>query len=214
MYQRNVTQSSHHTKNTPMYFNKPQLVEDARPLRSNVFLATVFWMIFLLWVTCLKFNNVEMLTANYRNLSELNLGERFMYDIVPFRTRQNHIQQWVEFFANSFLFAPFGILLNYVFAKRNVLRDVVLCFLFSLSIEVFQLYTMLGGFATVDLIMNTAGYFLGLVCYYLIFKGRTLRTCTWICFIFNILLFPVIVYIIFTTVHNWELITAILTRTL
>jgi glycopeptide antibiotics resistance protein len=155
-----------------------------------------------------------MLTANYCNLSELTLTERFLYDIVPFRTRQNHTEQWLEFFANSLIFAPYGVLLNYLFKKRNIFRDVALCFLLSLSVEVFQLYTMLGGFATVDLIMNTLGYFVGLVFYYLLFKKRSVRTCVWICRVFNLLLLPVVAYVVYTTVQNWQLIVDIATQQL
>lgn len=183
-------------------------------LRREVAVALLFWSAFILWVICLKFCNTEMLMRNYRNLSELTLEERFWYDIVPFRTRQNHGLQRLEFVANSLIFAPYGILLNYLFKKRNIFRDVLLCLLLSLSIEVFQLYTMLGGFATVDLIMNTLGYFVGLIFYYLIFKKRTVRTCVWICRVFNLLLLPVVAYVVYTTAQNWELIIAIATQQL
>jgi glycopeptide antibiotics resistance protein len=190
------------------------LTNNERTLRREVAVALVFWSAFVLWVICFKFCNTQMLTANYCNLSELTLTERFLYDIVPFRTRQNHTEQWLEFFANSLIFAPYGVLLNYLFKKRNIFRDVVLCFLLSLSVEVFQLYTMLGGFATVDLIMNTLGYFVGLVFYYLLFKKRSVRTCVWICRVFNLLLLPVVAYVVYTTVQNWQLIVDIATQQL
>ena len=190
------------------------LTNNERTLRREVAVALIFWSAFVLWVICFKFCNTQMLTANYCNLSELTLTERFLYDIVPFRTRQNHTEQWLEFFANSLIFAPYGVLLNYLFKKRNIFRDVVLCFLLSLSVEVFQLYTMLGGFATVDLIMNTLGYFVGLVFYYLLFKKRSVRTCVWICRVFNLLLLPVVAYVVYTTVQNWQLIVDIATQQL
>ena len=183
-------------------------------LRLEVVFATIFYVFILLWVLCLKFGNVQMLTQNYINLSELTLRERFLWDIVPFYTRQNHTLQWLEFFANSLVFAPFGVLLNYLFAKKNILRDFALCLGLSLSIEVFQLFTMLGGFATVDLIMNALGYFVGLGLYYLIFKKRSIKTCIWVCRVANFIFFALFFCALVTTVENRELIVDILTKQL
>ena len=185
-----------------------------RMLRLEVVFATCLYTYILLWIVCLKFGNAEMLTRNYINLTELTLEERFMWDIIPFHTRQNHELQRMEFIANSLIFAPYGVLLNYLFKKRNIFRDVFLCFAFSLSIEVFQLYSLLGGFATEDLIMNTLGYFIGLIFYYLIFKKRTTKTCIWVCRVANFIFLPIFVYALITTLQNGELIISILNRTL
>ena len=187
---------------------------DERMLRLEVICALCFYTFILLWIVCLKFGNAEMLHRNYINLTELTLEERFMWDIVPFHTRQNHELQHMEFVANSLIFAPFGILLNYAFKKRNIFRDIVICFTFSLAIEVFQLYSLLGGFATEDLIMNTLGYFVGLILYYAIFKKRTVKTCIWVCRIANFILLPVFIYALVTALQNGELILSILDRTL
>ena len=185
-----------------------------RTLRLEAWVATGLYIFILLWVLCLKFCNAQMLTQNYINLSELTLRERFLWDIVPFYTRQNHTLQWLEFFANSLVFAPFGVLLNYMFAKRSVLRDFALCVGLSLSIEVFQLFTLLGGFATVDLIMNSLGYFVGLGIYYLIFKKRTMKICIWTCRVANFVFLVLFIYAFGTTLQNGELILAILKKQL
>ena len=187
---------------------------DTRALCREVIFAISLYTGILLWIVCLKFSSAEMLARNYKNLSELTLEERFLWDIVPFHTRQNHNLQKLEFIANSLIFAPYGILLNYLFKKRNVFRDVFLCFSFSFAIEVFQLYTMLGGFATEDLIMNTLGYFVGLILYYLIFKKRTQKTCIWVCRVANFIFLPTFIYALVTTLKNGELIVSILTRQL
>ena len=187
---------------------------DAHVLRREAWIATGLYIFILLWVLCLKFCNAQMLTQNYINLSELTLRERFLWDIVPFYTRQNHTLQWLEFFANSLVFAPFGVLLNYMFAKRSVLRDFALCVGLSLSIEVFQLFTLLGGFATVDLIMNSLGYFVGLGIYYLIFKKRTMKICIWTCRVANFVFLVLFIYAFGTTLQNGELILAILKKQL
>lgn len=187
---------------------------DERVLRREVIYATVLYVFILLWMLIFKFSNAEMLARNYKNLSELNLRERFLWDIVPFYTRQNHTLQRLEFVANSLVFAPFGVLLNYLFKKRCIIRDFALCAGFSLAVEVFQLYTLLGGFATADLIMNSLGYFVGLVLYYLIFKKRTVKTCIWTCRIANAIFLPLFIYALVTTLQNGELILSILTKQL
>ena len=187
---------------------------NTRALRREVIFAISLYTGILLWIICLKFSNAEMLARNYKNLSELTLHERFMWDIVPFHTRQNHDLQKLEFIANSLIFVPYGILLNYLFKKRNIFRDALLCFGFSLAIEVFQLYTMLGGFATEDLIMNTLGYFVGLILYYLFFEERKQKTCIWVCRVFNFILLPTFIYALVTALQNGELIISILTRQL
>lgn len=187
---------------------------DTRALRREVVIATGLYVFILLWVLCLKFGDSEMLATNYKNLSELNLRERFLWDIVPFYTRQNHTLQRLEFVANSLVFAPFGVLLNYLFEKRNILRDFALCLGLSLCIEVFQLFTLLGGFATVDLIMNGLGYFVGLGIYYLIFKKRTMKTCIWTCRVVNFVFLVLFIYAFGTTLQNGELILAILKKQL
>ncbi len=187
---------------------------DTRALRREVVFAICLYTGILFWIVCLKFGNAEMLARNYKNLSELTLEERFLWDLVPFYTRQNHTLQWLEFFANSFIFAPYGVLLNYLFKKRMILRDFALCVGLSLFIEVFQLFTLLGGFATVDLIMNSVGYFVGLGIYHLIFKKRTLKTCIWVCRAFNFIFLILFVYAFGTALQNGELILAILTKRL
>ena len=200
--------------NVTMEEKKLFLRYDERMLKREVLVATELYIFVLFWGLCLKFGNAQMLTQNYINLSELTIRERFLWDIVPFYTRQNHTLQWIEFFANSLVFAPFGVLLNYLFAKRNVLRDFALCLGFSLSIEVFQLFTLLGGFATVDLIMNALGYFVGLGLYYLIFKKRSIKTCVWVCRAFNFIFLVLFIYAFATTIENRELIVDILTKKL
>ena len=187
---------------------------DERVLRREVIYATVLYVFILLWMLIFKFSNAEMLARNYKNLSELNLRERFLWDIVPFYTRQNHTLQRLEFIANSLVFAPFGVLFNYLFKKRCIVRDFALCVGFSMAIEVFQLYTLLGGFATADLIMNSLGYFVGLILYYLIFKKRTVKTCIWTCRIANAIFLPLFIYALVTTLQNGELILSILTKQL
>ena len=193
---------------------KKLLACNEKTLRTEAKIATILYIFVLFWALFLKFNDREMLVQNYINLSQLTLRERFLYDIVPFCVRQNHLVQWLEFFANSLVFAPIGVLLHYLFEKSNIWRNLAICFALSVSFEILQLFTLLGGFATVDLIMNTLGYFVGFAFYRLIFSRLSLRTSVWVCRIFNLIFFSISVYAVISTVENLELIAAILTRSL
>ena len=87
-----------------------------------------------------------------------------------------HLTQIFDEFFNMIIFAPFGIALPLINKKIKILPQVLFCFCLSLIIEVTQYFTAIGGLASDDLIMNTLGYFLGLVFYILIFKKLSDKT--------------------------------------
>lgn len=194
--------------------SKLLLACDERALRCNVILAIGCYILLLFWALWLKFNDFHMVVPNYRWLSTLTLKERFLYDLIPFQIRFDFKNQFIQILANGVVFAPFGVLLNYLFQKKNIWRDLAICFGVSLCIETIQLFTIIGNFATVDLIMNTAGYFIGLAGYVLIFKRFSLCTSVWFYRVVNLIVVPLFVWAVITTVNNWDQIIAILTRTL
>lgn len=187
---------------------------DKREQHRAVAFATGAYIVVLFWALWLKFNDFHMVVLNYQWLSKLSIKERFLYDIVPFQIRYDFWNQFVQFPANAVVFAPFGVFLNHLFSKKNIWRDLAICFGVSLSIEIVQLFTIIGSFATADLIMNTLGYFIGLAVYYLIFAKLSTQQTVWLYRIVNAILFVALIVVIVTTVGNWELISAILTRTL
>ena len=175
----------------------------------------VLFLLFLLWGLWLKFNDIYMIKMNYINLlSHLSLRERFLYDIVPFQYKFDVFNQIKETIYNSFIFIPIGIFLNILFDKKNILRDILICFGISLSIELLQLFTMIGSFSSSDLIMNTLGYFLSLPIYYLIIKKLPLKFNIILFLTSNILLSIILVYAFFNTLIHLDVIIGILTRTL
>lgn len=187
---------------------------DKREQHRAVAFATGAYIVVLFWALWLKFNDFHMVVLNYQWLSKLSIKERFLYDLIPFQIRYDFWGQFIQFPANAVVFAPFGVFLNHLFSKKNIWRDLAICFGVSLSIEIVQLFTIIGSFATADLIMNTLGYFIGLVFYYLIFAKLSTQQTVWLYRIVNAILFVALIVVIVTTVGNWELISAILTRTL
>ena len=193
---------------------KSRPVYDEHALRRGAIFAFVAYIVVLFWALWLKFNDFSMVVANYRWLSKMTVKERFLYDIIPFQIRYDFIRELLQFPANAIVFAPLGVMLPHTFKKKNIWRDVAVCFGISLLIEVVQLFTVIGNFATADLIMNTLGYFIGYAAYQWIFSKFPCRVMVWIYRVADLLLFVALIVTVVTTINNWELIVAILTRTL
>ena len=187
---------------------------DERALRKETAFAFFAYVVVLFWALWLKFNDFHMVVLNYQWLSKLTVWERFLYDIVPFRIRFDFWNQFVQFPANAIVFAPFGVLLPLLFKKKNMGRDLAICFGISLAIELVQLFTCIGSFATADLIMNTVGYFIGFAVYKWICSKLLLCTTVWGCRAVNAVLLIALIAVVVTTINNWEMIVAIFTRTL
>ncbi len=193
---------------------KACLVCDGNALQRAAAFAASAYIVVLFWALWLKFNDFHLVVLNYKWLSEMTLKERFLYDLIPFQIRYDFDGQFAEILANGIVFAPFGIVFQYLFKRKNIWRDLAICFGVSLCIETVQLFTIIGNFATADLIMNTLGYFVGLALYRLIFAKLSTKKMVWIYRAVNSLLLVLLVAAVATTVNNRELIIAILTRTL
>lgn len=139
-------------------------------MKYLIVIAFILYILLLLWALWLKFGDVKTITMNYYTLSRMNYYERFTYNINPFKLQNACLEGYIQIGLNAVIFFPFGILLRMMFEKKNILRDLFICFLISASIETIQFFSCIGAFATADLIMNTLGYFLGLAIYWLIFK--------------------------------------------
>lgn len=69
---------------------------------------------------------------------------------------------------NVIVFMPFGVFLPWIWNRfRNFADTFLSAFLFSLSIEIFQLYSAFGAFDVDDILLNCAGSIIG----YLIFMA-------------------------------------------
>ena len=187
---------------------------DEKEIRKATLFATCAYIVVLFWALWLKFNDFHMVVLNYQWLRTLSIKERFLYDLIPFQIRYDFWGQFIQFPLNAVVFAPFGVVLNHLFSKKNIWRDLAICFGVSLSIEIVQLFTIIGSFATADLIMNSLGYFIGLVFYYLIFAKLSTQQKVWLYRVVNAILLILLIVVVATTIDNWELISAILTKTL
>ena len=101
-----------------------------------------------------------------------------MYDVIPFdfsNTKEPGVHFLINIL-NLIVFMPFGILLPLKSDKVKIVKHSLFCFIFSLILEVTQLFTKIGGYASDDLLMNTFGYIAGLPILYYVVNKMSFKT--------------------------------------
>lgn len=187
---------------------------EAGRIRRLAAVATVLFAAWIFWALLLKFSSAQGLSIIYKRMRKMTLEERFLSEIIPFWLGDDYLNRTLLVIANGLVFAPFGVLLQYSFREKNIWRDVGICFSISFCIEATQLITLLGGFATTDLIMNTFGYFIGLWIYRRCFANAQPHKVVRFYRIFNALMVCLLLFAVLVTYYNRGAIIAILTRTL
>ena len=100
-------------------------------------------------------------------------GGEFRYNLTPFSTIKNYftyydhfpIYIWVINIAGNIgVFIPFGILLPILFPKLSNFILFIFAFVIGItSLEVLQLFSMLGSFDVDDIMLNTLGAVIGYI---------------------------------------------------
>ena len=149
---------------------------NSKTVRNLAIVASVLFAHFLIWALWLKLCRTDLILVNYEKLLTLTDKERFLLDIIPFVKRKGSTDFFYrEILLNCFVLAPFGVAFNEIDKKKRIWLHLLICFLFSLTIEVLQYFTLIGGFAPADLITNVISYFVGLAIYHLIFRWLSAR---------------------------------------
>jgi glycopeptide antibiotics resistance protein len=186
-------------------------------LRRLALCATVMYTLIIIWALVFKMCNENILRNLYMNLKDMTLKERILWDIKPFNYRGEgdyRLRIILDTVLNCFVFAPFGVLLCYIFKKINIVRDAIICLALSIGIEAIQLITMLGNPATEDLITNTLGYFIGLGIYMLLFRRLSTKSGVIVALVVNFILAAVVLYSLISFAGAADLIFKIVTKVL
>lgn len=186
-------------------------------LRRLAISAIIMFTWILIWALVFKFADETMVVRNYNNLKTMTVEERIMWDLIPFTYRGTDlmkIQQMQVTMLNCIILIPLSILLCYCFGKANLLRDFSLCLGFVFLVEIVQLYTMIGNFATEDFITNMTGCIVGEVLYVLLFKRLSTKHSIILAVIFNSILAVATVFSIATMASGADFIFAVLMKTM
>lgn len=164
--------------------------------------AIILYLMFLVWGLFFKFGDIDYTRKCSYGLSLLTDKERFLYDIIPFdfgNTEQKLIHFTLNIL-NMFVFVPLAIMLIFRSGKINFIKHTIFCFLVSLVLEVTQFFTLIGGFASDDLLMNTMGYFVGALIYHVLLRRLSDKINFYILLVFNIVLIPTVIYSFFNII--------------
>ena len=179
-------------------------------------IASIQFSLILVWMLWLKFGEEFYILRTYNAFSHYTLKERFLFELVPFIHTFDHdtFKRILNIALNTIVFAPFGVLFNLTFEKKSVVRDMFICLCFSIAIELTQLFTIIGSFATEDLITNPVGYLFGLAFFKLFFAMLRPRYQQRLLSVCNVCLAALLVIAVVRTVNCFDLIRDILARTI
>jgi len=112
------------------------------------------YLLILLWLVLFKFS-LDFAAILDHQARSLNL--------IPFATYSSG--NLSEMLYNLVVFIPFGLLLGVNLKQTNFWEKLSYIYFFSFAAELTQFIVAIGTTDTTDIIMNTAGGFLGLVLY-------------------------------------------------
>ena len=166
----------------------------------------------LVWVVVFKCNLINSVTQTYEYFKSFTLAERFNFYLVPFKDYFEgpfliQIRTIIEDdILNLLLFVPFGMYLTLFIKKGSLYKVIILTFVLSLFFESFQLFSLIGSFATKDLITNVLGSLLGYLICKLVYKEKNGTLKLMILNILSIIVIcivlPIVVYSIYNTIKN------------
>lgn len=136
----------------------------------------VIFVLIIIFVVMLKSIMPNDLIKNYQFLSSMNLFDRFIrgVDLISFYKVELEIGELSKALIldslNIIIFVPFGFLVSNYFKEKIILKALFVSFMFSLIIEMFQLFFIIGAFMINDLIFNSLGGIIGSLLYCLIIK--------------------------------------------
>ena len=170
------------------------------------------YLILLIWVVIFKCNLIENIKLTYEYLKGQTLSERFTIFLKPFNDYYEgpFISQWKntlkDDLLNVIVFLPFGLYISYFIKTSKFIKTLLIAILFSLGVEIFQLFSSIGSFSSKDLITNTLGGIIGYILYRIIYKKNNIRIMILniISIIFIVLILPIVIYALINTIKNIE----------
>jgi glycopeptide antibiotics resistance protein len=148
------------------------------------------------------------LIVNYEYLSTFTLKERFIrgVKIIEFYKIEYEIgviaKTIILDILNMLIFVPFGILITHFIKKKRVVKALVITFIISLVIELFQLYTIIGAFMLNDLLINVIGGLIGSILYIIITKNNKYNVYNILLILFIFIELIILLYLLINFVVN------------
>jgi glycopeptide antibiotics resistance protein len=177
-------------------------------------------MLVLVFVVMLKSIIPNDLIANYNFLSTMTLKMRLIrgLKILEFYKIEYEIgvisKTIILDVLNIIIFIPFGILITNYFKTKRLLKTVLVSFVFSVIIEVFQLISIIGAFMLNDIIINCLGGLTGSLIYVLVIGKEKYKLYNILLIIFSTIMVLLLLYLSFNFMNNINIYLNILLRRL
>lgn len=190
----------------------------------KIFSTVIFicYFILLIWVVVFKCNYNSSMIKTYSYFSEMNLEQRFKFFLVPFNDyfiepfTQTRMNTFKDDILNIVIFIPLGLYVSYFIKNKKFIKTLGIAFALIATFEVFQLFSLVGAFASKDLITNLLGAILGYLIFRLIYKknnGVIRLTILNLLSIFAIITFvPIAIFAIVNTIQDIDIYIEIFTR--
>lgn len=178
------------------------MIDYAKRLKVVTMIVIILYILFFVWALYFKFGDIDEVRYVSSHTGKMSLKERFLFDIIPFDFSNTH-QKWLHFLLNILnfiVFIPLGVALCIKDKAIKWKKHILICFVISLTFEIVQLFTVIGGFASDDLLMNTLGYFGGALIYKLIFSKFNDKINYYIIIACNIIIICVLVFAVITLI--------------
>ena len=168
----------------------------------------VSYIIIFIWIVIFKCSLVDDLKITHQNISRLSLYERLLNTseiesfIYRIQTGEFLHRSILEPLLNIVIFVPIGMYLTYFQKEKSIFNTYVISFILSLSIELIQFATMIGGFSYLDLITNVIGGVAGYFAYSIIYREERIRSLNVISIVSLSLTTPIAILAIISTTAN------------
>ena len=134
----------------------------------------------------------------------LSLKDRFLWDFKY--GLFNGEEKPSDVFLNFLVLIPLGIYLSIIFKNHKLTNTILFSFLFSATIEIFQLFTAFGCFSFIDLISNIIGAVIGYLIYVLLIKfikeERQIKVINITNIVVLIIFVPLVIFaLVYTTIN-------------
>ncbi len=143
-------------------------------LQKGALITFVIYCLVLIWVITFKCNMEFSIFMSKLSMGSMTLAERAEWSFCHFRFNGDgpvNTKDAVEdILVNISLFLPVGALLPMILKKKKFLKTPIIAFGMSLTFELVQFFSTIGGFTYIDLITNTLGAILGMIIVHFLLK--------------------------------------------
>ena len=190
-----------------MKFSLQKIRNDDKINKNIIKVMIVLYIILLIWVIVFKCNYNEGLHIE-RNRG-MSILERLEYKAIPFEKFITAVQkkgilgtiETVALIFNVICFLPFGVLLRFFTDKKWAIVGAGA--LFSLCVEVFQLFSCWGGPDLMDIMLNTLGTLIGVWMFDKIAPKLKSQTINQLAFWGSVAVSPFVLFAIINSIINF-----------